>query len=102
VTRSGSHRPVPVRNCYPYSMVRNTYTSRMTSKGQITVPQEIRQRLGLREGDRIEFVAEDRRTIVRRAQAKENPFEEYVGVLGTFPKGKKQINEWVRDMRDEK
>jgi antitoxin PrlF len=83
-------------------MVRNVYASRVTSKGQITVPQEIRQRLGLREGDRIEFVAEDRRTIVRRAQVKENPFEEYVGALGGFPKGRRQINAWVRDMRDEK
>jgi len=82
-------------------MVRS-YASRLTSKGQITIPQEIRQRLGLREGDRVEFVAEDRRTIVRRATDKENPFDKYAGALGTFPEGKKKINEWVRSLRDEK
>jgi antitoxin PrlF len=82
-------------------MVRK-FVSRVTSKGQITVPQEIRRRLGLREGDRIEFVAEDRRTVVRRAQEQENPFAKYVGALGTFPKGKQEINAWVRDLRDAK
>lgn len=31
-------------------------TATMTSKGQITVPAEVRQRMGLGTGDRIEFV----------------------------------------------
>ena len=31
-------------------------TATMTSKGQITIPAEIRQRMGLGTGDRIEFV----------------------------------------------
>ena len=81
-------------------MVRK-YTSRVTSKGQITVPLEIRKRLGLNEGDRIEFIAEDRRTVVRRAQVKGNPFAKFAGALATFPKGKNQINTWVRSLRDE-
>jgi antitoxin PrlF len=82
-------------------MVRS-YTSRLTSKGQITIPQEIRRRLGLHEGDRVEFVAEDRRTIVRRLAENENPFAKYAGALETFPEGKKKIHEWVRSLRDEK
>jgi len=34
-------------------------TSTISSKGQVTVPQEIRKRLGLEPGDRVEFVAEE-------------------------------------------
>jgi AbrB family looped-hinge helix DNA binding protein len=30
-------------------------TATLTSKGQVTVPKEIRERLGLEKGDRIEF-----------------------------------------------
>ena len=31
----------------------------ITSKGQVTIPKDVRERLGLRQGDRIEFVQED-------------------------------------------
>jgi AbrB family looped-hinge helix DNA binding protein len=33
-------------------------TSTITAKGQTTVPKEVRDHLGLRPGDRIEFVIE--------------------------------------------
>ena len=31
-------------------------TATLTSKGQVTIPADVRQRLGLTSGDRIEFV----------------------------------------------
>lgn len=31
-------------------------TATLTSKGQLTVPRDVRQRLGLDSGDRVEFV----------------------------------------------
>jgi antitoxin PrlF len=34
-------------------------SSTISSEGQITVPLEIRDRLGLKEGDRLEFVISD-------------------------------------------
>ena len=80
-------------------MVRKIYTGSVTSKGQVTVPKPIRERLGLKQGDRIEFVSENGRTVVRRARSVTNPFSKYVGALGTF-KSRKEINAWVRDLRD--
>ena len=42
-------------------------TSTLTSKGQVTVPKAIRERLGLVEGDILEFsVADDGRIEIRR------------------------------------
>ena len=33
-------------------------TSTVTSKGQITIPKQVRDRLGVHQGDRIEFVVD--------------------------------------------
>ena len=34
-------------------------TSSLTSKGQTTIPLEVRRKLGLKPGDKIDFVIED-------------------------------------------
>ena len=36
--------------------------ARITSKGQLTIPVEIRRRYGLDTGDEVEFIAEDKGT----------------------------------------
>jgi antitoxin PrlF len=77
------------------------FSSSISSKGQVTVPQEIRNRLGLATGDRVEFVVEGDRTLIRPFRPRTNPFQKYTGVLGTFPGGKKEINAWLRDLRSE-
>jgi antitoxin PrlF len=77
------------------------YSSTISSKGQVTVPQEIRSRLGLTTGDRVEFVVEGERTVIRPARSMSNPFDKYKGALGTFPGGEREINAWLHDLRSE-
>jgi antitoxin PrlF len=75
--------------------------SKISSKGQVTVPREIRRRLGLETGDRVEFVIEQERTVIRPARSEENPFEKYRGILGTFPGGDTEIKAWIDEMRSD-
>lgn len=74
-------------------------SSTISSKGQITVPIEVRRRLGVKQGDRVEFVVEEGKTILRPAKTSDNPFDEFIGCLPHF-KNIDEINAWVRDMRD--
>lgn len=75
-------------------------SSTISGKGQVTIPIEVRHRLGLREGDRVEFVFEQGRTFLRPAQAETNPFEAYIGVLPAFST-RKEINAWIREIRSD-
>lgn len=75
------------------------FSSTISSKGQITVPLEIRERLGLKAGDRVEFVVDNGLTILRPEHAPENPFLKYVGAYPIFS-SVEEINAWVRSMRD--
>ncbi len=77
-------------------------SSTISSKGQVTIPQEIRKRLGLEPGDRVEFVVEEGRTIVRPARSQANPYEQYIGIAGPFPGGEEGIKAWIDEMRSDK
>jgi antitoxin PrlF len=41
--------------------------STVSEKGQITVPKRLRERLGIRAGDRLELTEEEGRLVVRKA-----------------------------------
>jgi AbrB family looped-hinge helix DNA binding protein len=41
-------------------------TATVTSKGQITIPKDIRERLGLEAGDRVVFVVQSERDVALR------------------------------------
>jgi len=45
--------------------------ARMTSKGQITVPKEVRLKLNLKPGDRVLFIVEDDGAVRMRAANKD-------------------------------
>lgn len=54
--------------------------TKMTTKGQVTVPKGVRERLGLRPGDEIEFIEEDGMFRVRK-RLTETPLKKYRGYL---------------------
>jgi antitoxin PrlF len=76
--------------------------STISSKGQLTVPQEIRKRLGLAPGDRVEFVVEADRTVIRPARTEANPFARFIGIADPFPGGDEGIKAWIDEMRSDK
>lgn len=75
--------------------------TRVTSKGQVTIPVRVRQKLGLRQGDEVEFSENGGETIIRRAPESENPFDKYVGVLKVKQKHPFNSKEWMAELRDE-
>jgi antitoxin PrlF len=54
-------------------------TATLTSKGQITIPLEVRERLGLKAGDRIDFQLGPAGEVV--LTSKRIPFEQIRGML---------------------
>jgi AbrB family looped-hinge helix DNA binding protein len=74
--------------------------ARITSKGQITVPQEIRRVLGVRPGDRLIF-EDDGKVIRVRPMRTKSPFAKYRGIGNPgMPSGLKAVIRSVRQIRD--
>jgi antitoxin PrlF len=72
--------------------------STITSKSQITLPKEVRERMGLRPGDRIEFVEENGSYVLRK-HLEGNPFEKWRGYLKHL--AGRTSDELVEEMRGE-
>lgn len=72
----------------------------VTSKGQITIPQEIRQRLGLNQGDQVSFEVLNGETVLKPHRSEVNPFKAFVGALGAF-QTHEEINDWVDKLRND-
>ena len=51
----------------------------VTSKGQVTLPVEVRRKLGLRPGDRVDFIIEGSREVVLRP--KKMPLTSLLGIM---------------------
>lgn len=71
----------------------------MNSKGRVTIPKDIRKRLGLKPSDRVEFVVEESRTVIRPVLSEANPFKKFIGIAGPFPGGEEGLKAWLDDMR---
>ncbi len=68
-------------------------TSRMTSKGQVTIPADLRAELGLKPHDRVEFKLVNGALVVKKA---ESPIDRLFGIL----KGDGPPPDW-RQLREE-
>ena len=82
---------------------------RVTTKGQVTIPKNIRDRLGIEPGSEVEFVEKENVVVFRHrpggARANAMNFDEWArGVAGTFDAGGmdgKAYIDWLRGERDD-
>ena len=65
-------------------MGKERFVGKMTSKGQTTVPKEVRDFLGLEEGAQVEWVLDDGKAIVK---ARKLRAADLAGILGRPPAG---------------
>jgi AbrB family looped-hinge helix DNA binding protein len=70
---------------------------RLTDKGQITIPKQVRDELGLRSGDEVEFVADASGGYRLRKVLRTNPFARYRGHLTGL--AGRQPDDLVDDLR---
>lgn len=76
------------------------FKARITSKGQIAIPLEIRKALGVKAGDTISFGKNSDDEIVLRSSRKESPFAKYRGIGNPrIGSGLEAINRHIREMR---
>lgn len=51
---------------------------RITSKGQVTIPRHIREKLGLLPDCEVEFEVTDKGALIRRARESQSPGEKFI------------------------
>lgn len=67
---------------------------RVSDKGQVTIPKKVRDALGIRPGDFVDFVVRDGELVGKR-RVPEIPWDEVYGMLKT----EKTTDEWMRELR---
>jgi antitoxin PrlF len=71
----------------------------ITSKGQITVPREVRRILGVRAGDKLLFENDEGGIRVRPVRS-QSAFSKYRGIGNPgIGSGRRGIARWVREIR---
>ena len=66
---------------------------RITSKGQVTIPQEIRDKFGFQPGIKVDIITEDNKAIIVKSTSR-NPFMEWLG------RGEQRIKEEIDNLID--
>jgi len=74
------------------------FEAKMTSKGQVTLPANLRSAMRLQAGDKIVFTAEADGTF--RLAAKNGSLRDLRGVIDTGPRvSKSNISDWIEAAR---
>lgn len=60
---------------------------RVTQKGQVTIPRQIRSMLNIKTGDEVDFEIKKNMVVLKKKTATDRNFEKYVGFLSHL-KGK--------------
>ncbi len=74
---------------------------RITSKGQVTIPQAIREKLGLYPHTEVEFAVERGRAVLRPKKGAQTRIERIMEPLRTGPKMRMSSKELLALLRDE-
>jgi AbrB family looped-hinge helix DNA binding protein len=71
-------------------------TATVTSKGQITIPKEVRERLGLEAGDRVVFVVQsDRDVLLKPAKTDVRDLHGMLYRRGQRPRGIEEMDDGI-------
>jgi AbrB family looped-hinge helix DNA binding protein len=70
-----------------------SYSARLTSKGQITIPKKVRERMGIAEGEEVYFTE----IFHLRRAVPQSPFDRWVGFLGK--KDGEKTDDIIEDLR---
>lgn len=74
-------------------------TAKLTSKSQCTVPKSVRDYLGLKPGDEIDFVKDAEGRLIVKRHIEGNPFEQWAGYAKHL--AGVDVDELIREMRGE-
>ncbi|BDP43491.1 hypothetical protein DAETH_34600 (plasmid) [Deinococcus aetherius] len=81
------------------ALERRVHRATVTSKGQVTLPKALRDRLRLESGSVVEFVEEGETVTLQPARRRRRSFAEAIGTLEP-PEGM-TAEEYISDMRHE-
>ena len=69
----------------------------LTQKGQVTIPKNVREALGLDQGDEVIFEVDKERAILRKKD-RTPQFQKYVGFLKHL--AGRQVDDIIKEMRE--
>jgi len=77
---------------------------RLTSKGQVTIPQNIRELAGLKPYDEVEFEYRNKQIVVKPVKRATTPAEEAIALLRGSATSKLDLSadEWLEMTRGER